>query len=186
MQSAIEKPAGRILCATFQVGGLLMGIDVQHVQEVLRAQATTRVPRAPAAVQGLINLRGQIVTAIDMRRRLGLPGGDGSPADRAGDFAASAGASPPMNVVIRTADGPLSLLVDEIGEVIEVYSGQYEDVPANLDARQTELLQGVYKLDADLLLLLEPERLAVLPAPADGVVENGATAPGVANRRREG
>ena len=137
-----------VQCATFYVENLFFGIDVQHVQEVLRAQETTRVPRAPAVVEGLINLRGQIVTAIDMRRRMSLP-------VRGADEV-------PMNIVIRTADGPLSLLVDEIGEVIELSSDQFEAPPTNLGDAQRETLRGVYKLDGQLLLLLEPERLAAI------------------------
>src|SRR5690349_12857723 len=92
--------------ATFFVGDLCFGIEVMRVQEVLRYQEITRVPEAPSVIEGLINLRGQIVTAIDMRRRLGLP-------DRPEGIV-------PMNMVVRCEDGALSLLVDEIGDVIEV------------------------------------------------------------------
>ena len=91
---------------TFSVNDLLLAIDVLEVQEVIRYQDMTRVPTAPPVVRGLINLRGQIVTAIDLRRRLGLP--------PAGDD------QRPMNVVVRTDDGAVSLLVDEIGDVIEL------------------------------------------------------------------
>ena len=90
--------------STFLVNGLFFGVDVRHVQEVIRYQEMTRVPLAPAMVQGLINLRGQIVTAIDLRRRLELAP---RPADQL-----------PMNVVVRTDDGAVSLLVDEIGDVV--------------------------------------------------------------------
>src|SRR4051794_10190615 len=86
--------------STFSLAGLLLGVEVLQVQEVIRYQEMTRVPLAPAEVRGLINLRGQIVTAIDLRRRLGLP-------DRAEH-------EQPMNVVVRTSDGVISLLVDEI------------------------------------------------------------------------
>lgn len=147
-RQAGQHPHAMVQCATFEVEQLFCGIDVQHVQEVLNAQETTRIPRAPAIVEGLINLRGQIVTAIDMRKRMGLP--------------AREDARRPMNVVIRTSDGPLSLLVDEIGEVIEVHREQYEDTPASLEQSQRELLQGVYKLDGRLLLMLEPERVAAI------------------------
>jgi chemotaxis signal transduction protein len=92
--------------ATFFVADLFFGVDVLHVQEVLRFQAMTPVPKAPRAIEGLINLRGQIVTAIDMRRRLGLPPRDGNKS--------------PMNIVIRTSEGAVSLLVDEIGDVLEM------------------------------------------------------------------
>ncbi len=143
---ANHRAAAIVQCATFRVERLLCGIDVQHVQEVLNSQETTRVPHAPAIVVGLINLRGQIVTALDVRKRMGLPERDD--------------AVHPMNVVIRTNEGPLSLLVDEIGEVIEVHPDQYEEAPAGLDSAQRELLQGIYKLEGQLLLMLEPERVA--------------------------
>ncbi len=89
---------------TFKLDELVFGVDVRLVQEVIKYQAMTEVPLASKVVRGLINLRGQIVTAIDLRRRLELKD---SPSDR-----------PPMNVVIRTDDEAVSLLVDEIGDVI--------------------------------------------------------------------
>jgi len=138
--------------STFFVADLFFGVDVLRVQEVLRDQPMTRVPRAPAAVEGLINLRGQIVTAIDLRRRLGLP-------PRAGDKV-------PMNVVLRTADGPVSLLVDEIGDVLDVDEAACERPPGNLDPVARDLIRGVYKLKDRLLLILDAERavdLAVGP-----------------------
>jgi purine-binding chemotaxis protein CheW len=127
--------------ATFFVAGLFFGVDVLHVQEVLRFQAMTPVPKAPRAIEGLINLRGQIVTAIDMRRRLGLP-------PRAQDKS-------PMNIVIRTSDGTVSLLVDEIGDVLEMDAAAYERTPENLDPAARELIHGVYKLKDKLLLVLD-------------------------------
>src|SRR3954454_19474696 len=98
--------AGRRQVCSFFLGGLRFGVDVQKVQEVVPYQEMTRVPLAPPTVRGLLNLRGQIVTGIDLRRRLDLP-------ERAGD-------SRPINVVLRGEESPVSFLVDEIGEVIEV------------------------------------------------------------------
>jgi purine-binding chemotaxis protein CheW len=123
---------------------MFFGVDVLHVQEVLRSQQMTPVPQAPEVIEGLINLRGQIVTAIDMRRRLRLP-------PRLGDQA-------PMNIVVRTVDGAVSLLVDEIGDVLDVDSATYERPPENLDAAAKELIRGVYKLKDQLLLVLDEER----------------------------
>src|SRR5579872_2089930 len=125
--------------STFSVDGLFFGIDVLRVQEVLRYQQMTSVPLAPAVAAGLINLRGQIVTAIDMRRRLGLPV---RPPDAL-----------PMNIVVRTEDGPVSLLVDEIGDVLEVDSGTSEAPPDNLNAAARDLIGQVYKLKNKLLLV---------------------------------
>jgi purine-binding chemotaxis protein CheW len=107
------------------------------------------VPLAPSDVRGLINLRGQIVTAVDLRRRLELP-------DRAaGDL--------PVNVVVRTEDGAVSLLVDEIGDVLEVPAEAFERPPETLRGTARELIRGTYKLDGRLLLILDIDR-AVNPA----------------------
>lgn len=130
--------------STFFVADLFFGVDVLRVQEVLRFQQMTRVPQAPEVVEGLINLRGQIVTAIDMRRRLGLP-------PRADD-------QTPMNMVVRTDGGAVSLLVDEIGDVVDVDTATYEQPPENLDPVARELIRGVYKLKDRLLLVLDAER----------------------------
>lgn len=129
---------------TFYLDGLLFGIEVEKVQEVLRHQAMTSVPLAPRLIGGLINLRGQIVTAIDLRLRLGLP-------DRkAGEL--------PMNVVARSEDGAVSLLVDEIGDVVEVSDDCFEQPPDMLQGEARELVRGVYKLPDRLLIALSTER----------------------------
>ncbi len=130
--------------ATFFLDGLFFGVEVLKVQEVIRYQEMTRVPLAAAVVQGLINLRGQIVTAVDLRRRLRLRE---RPADQL-----------PMNVVVRTDDGAVSLLVDEIGDVLEIAEDQMERPPETVDACARELLRGVYKLEGRLLLILDTER----------------------------
>jgi purine-binding chemotaxis protein CheW len=131
--------------ATFFVGGLFLGIDVLQVQEVLRYQEMTCVPLAPPVIEGLINLRGQIVTAVDMRRRLKLP--------------PRADGRTPMNAVVRTKDeAAVSLLVDEIGDVVEVDSETFEATPDNVDPAARDLLQGVYKLKDRLLLVLDTEK----------------------------
>ena len=129
---------------TFFLDGLRFGVDVQKVQEVVPYQEMTRVPLAPPTVRGLLNLRGQIVTGIDLRRRLELP-------ERA------AGALP-MNVVLRGEDSPVSFLVDEIGEVIEVAADAWERPPETLQGRVRELIQGVYPLQDELLLILDTAR----------------------------
>lgn len=133
---------------TFRIADLFVGIDVHHVQEILKFQPTTRVPRAPRAVSGLINLRGQIVTTIDLRCRLDLPPRqDGQP---------------PMNVVVRDYDNAVSLLVDRIGEVLEVADDLREPPPATVDAHLRPLILGTYKLPDQLLLVLDHERLLTL------------------------
>lgn len=142
-----EAPTTRQLC-TFFVDGLSFGVDVANIQEVLRHQAMTAVPLAPATVRGLINLRGQIVTAIDMRARLGLPP---RPAE-----------DTPMNVVTTTSDGIVSLLVDDIGDVIEVHEHSIENAPPTMNAGLREPVVGVINLEERLLLVLDAERVAAL------------------------
>jgi purine-binding chemotaxis protein CheW len=95
-------------------------------------------------VGGLINLRGQIVTAIDLRKRLAMSERQHS--------------DQPMNVVVRTAEGAVSLLVDEIGDVVEVADSTFEEAPDTLKGVGRELIRGVYKLKERLLLLLDTER----------------------------
>ena len=129
---------------SFKVGDLLFGIDVRDVQEVLRYQEITHVPLAPPVVRGLINLRGQIVTAVDMRRQLRMP-------ERADGRL-------PMSVIVRTREDPISLLVDEIGDVIEVDPEGFEDIPPTVSGVVRDLMTGVHKLDDGLLLVLKTER----------------------------
>jgi purine-binding chemotaxis protein CheW len=114
--------------STFFVADLFFGIDVLRVQEVLRFQQMTRIPQAPD----------------DMRRRLHLPPRDGD--------------QTPMNIVVRTDDGAVSLLVDEIGDVLDVDAATYERPPENLDPAARDLIRGVYKLKDRLMLVLDTER----------------------------
>jgi purine-binding chemotaxis protein CheW len=130
--------------STFFVADMFFGVDVLQVQEVLRAQQMSPVPRAPDVIEGLINLRGQIVTAIDMRRRLELEPRSGNQA--------------PMNMVVRTTDGAVSLLVDEIGDVLDMDATTFERTPEGLDPAARELIRGVYKLKDRLLLVLDTEK----------------------------
>ena len=133
---------------TFYVAGHYFGLDVLKVQEIIRYQEMTRVPLAPPVVRGLINLRGQIVTALDLRRRLEL---DDRPADQL-----------PVNVVVQTDDGAVSLLVDEIGDVLKVPEKLFEPPPETLKGTARELIRGAYKLADRLLLILDTERTVCL------------------------
>lgn len=138
--------------STFFLHDLYLGVEVLKVQELIRYQAMTRVPLAADVVRGLINLRGQIVTAIDLRRQFEMPD---RPSDRE-----------PMNVVVRTEEGAVSLLVDEIGDVVEVHEQQFEAAPDTLSGRATDLVTGVYKTPERLLLLLDVERAVSVGRPA--------------------
>jgi len=128
---------------TFFIGNQTFGVSVSQVQEVIRYQPITPVPLAPGVVEGMINLRGQIVIAIDLGRRLGL----------------SRQPSDPMNVVVRTAAGAVSLLVDKIGDVVEVDESSFEPPPPTAPPETRQVLLGVYKLEGRLLHLLDTEKV---------------------------
>lgn len=130
---------------TFFVAGAHFGIEVLRVQEIIRALPTTHVPLADDTVRGLLNLRGQIVTSIDLRKRL--------------EFPPAADGAEHMNLIVNSEDGPVSLAFDAIGEVINVPAGVMEDPPANLDASRAGFLAGVCKLETGLLLLLDVDQV---------------------------
>lgn len=130
---------------TFHVGELFAGIEVQRVQEVLRQQPMTPIPLAPPTIAGLINLRGQIVTAIDLRARLGFP-----PAPQG---------LRPTNVVVSDGDAAVSLLVDRIGDVLEVSEELCEPPPDTVSSRFRHVIRGAYKLPGRLLLVLDHDRI---------------------------
>lgn len=140
---------------TFLLDGCLFGVPVPQVQEVIRFHDMTPVPLAPAAVEGLINLRGEIVLAIDLRRRLGLPRREEG--------------TLPINVVIRTGEDAVSLLVDEIGEVIEVSESSFEAPPNTLHGAARSLILGVYKLEGGLLHALDTVNACQAPATAEAM-----------------
>lgn len=129
---------------TFTLDQRLYGVRVESVQEVLRGLPRARVPLAPPTMAGLINLRGQVLSAVDLRQQLGLPA-----AEPGGDH---------MLVVIRVAGETLALVVDTIGSVVDVHDDQFEPPPDTLDPAFRELLLGAYKLDSTLLLALDVDR----------------------------
>lgn len=126
---------------TFTVGEHLYGIGVERVQEVLPDRTATRVPLAPQDVSGLVNLRGQVVLSLDLRARLGL--------------SAIEDGQERMIVVVRQGDEPISLIVDQIGEVAEVSPSQFEQPPQTLSVELRSLIRGAYKLSDRLLLALD-------------------------------
>src|SRR3569833_339843 len=130
--------------ATIWLDGDLYGVEVEHVQEVLRSQSITRVPLAPPAVAGLITLRGQVVTAIELRERLGRP------ARPEGDE--------PVVIVVRLHGEAGSLLVDSIADVVDGNVRDFEAPPDTLDGAGRDLIRGAYKLSGQLLLALDVNR----------------------------
>jgi purine-binding chemotaxis protein CheW len=129
---------------TFYLDGLLFGVELKGVQEVIHSLEMTQVPLAPGVVSGLINLRGQIVTAVDLRRRLEL-----KPAPSEIHV---------MNVVVRSDDGAVSLLVDEIGDVVEVEENTFEPPPETLRGTIRSMILGVHKLNDRLMHVLDIEK----------------------------
>lgn len=129
---------------TFYLDQLLFGVDLKDVQEVIRELPMTPVPLAPSVVAGIMNLRGQLVTALDLRCQLEMsPGKPGVT---------------PMNVVVHSQDGAVSLLVDQIGDVVEVEEATFERTPETLQGKIRTMILGVHKLDTRLLHVLDVEK----------------------------
>ena len=145
----------RTLC-TFQVAELFLGLEIGSVQEVLRGQEVTRLPLAAAPVRGIINLRGRIVPAVDLRRCLELP-----PVPEGMDRA---------TLVVRGFEAPVSLLVDDVGDVMTVSEETFARTPETVRASARELLRGVFPLEDRLLLELDLGRVlrAAYTEPARG------------------
>lgn len=130
---------------TVRMNGQLLGIPVLSVHDVLSAQKITPIPLAPAAIAGVLNLRGRIVTAVDLRTRLNLP--------------VRAEGERSMSVVVEHNGEPYSLLIDEVGEVLSLPSETMERNPITLDARWQEVSAGIFRLDGELLVILDVDRL---------------------------
>jgi purine-binding chemotaxis protein CheW len=138
-------PSEKRSYASCRVGHLLVGVPVDAVQEVTASAELTPVPLAPPVVSGLMNLRGRIVTAIDLRRSLHL-------VDRPLDQS-------PINLILRTDGGSIGLQVDAVGDVLDVDENDFEPPPGTLRGQLRELITGAYKLDRGLLLVLNTERV---------------------------
>lgn len=130
---------------TMTIHGQFFGIPVLSVQDVLGPQKITRIPLASGEVAGALNLRGRIVTAIDVRRRLGLPPND--------DGAQS------MSVVVDFRGELYSLIIDSVGEVLSLPADSFERNPPTLDAAWREVSLGVHRLEKQLLIILDVARL---------------------------
>lgn len=130
---------------TFFIDDRFYGIDVMKVQEITRPLPMTTVPLAPDYVCGLINLRGQIATAISLRRLFGIPGN--SPGEE-------------MNVVCRIDGLLFSFLVDRIGDVTEVDHAMREHAPATVDAEVRKFIDGICRLPGDLLSIINIDKVS--------------------------
>ena len=138
---------------TVYIGGQLFGLPISKVHDVFMPDSMTRVPLSRPEIAGILNLRGRIVTAIDMRKRLSLPDRD------AGTTA--------MAVGIEYKSESYGLIIDSVGEVLNLGADSQEPNPANLDARWTEIAGGVHRLDGNLMVILDVER--VLGSMSEGM-----------------
>ena len=135
--------SGEIEFATFHVGRLLLGIDIRQTEEINRQLDLTPVPHAPACVRGVVNLRGEVVTVLDLRNILGLE-----------PLALSAAS---RNVVVRNESEQVGLLVDRVADVVTVHPEEMEPPPANVSGVSGRFFKGVYKLESALLVVLDVE-----------------------------
>jgi purine-binding chemotaxis protein CheW len=130
---------------TVMIGGQLFGLPISRVQDVFMPDRVTRVPLSPPEIAGVLNLRGRIVTVVDMRRRLGLP-------PRTDD-------KPAMAVGIELRGESYGLLIDTVGEVLKLDETTLESNPVNLDARLARVSGGVHRLDGQLMVILDVENV---------------------------
>ena len=159
--------------ATFTLADRLFGLNVQLVQEVMHDQTLTPVPLAPETVLGLINLRGQILVAVDLAKLLRLPSRVGQRLPPAEPHPAEPHPArlhlAEEVLILQTADDPISLVVDDLGDVVETTEADYEACSGLLDDELDELVLGVYRLDEGLLHVLDAAELVQrLQPPSKG------------------
>jgi purine-binding chemotaxis protein CheW len=147
-QSIQHAMAEADLVLTLTVGGQLCGVPVLLVRDVLGTQSITPIPLAPVEIEGAMNLRGRIVTAVDLRRRLGLPPRE-------------AGAEP-MSIVVEHGGELYSMLADAVGDVVPLAAADRAPNPPTLDALWRDVSRGVHRSDGQLLILLDVERLLTI------------------------
>lgn len=134
---------------TFMLGEHHFGIDVDKVQEIILSQDRTEVPLADSTVRGLINLRGHIVPQIDFRKALGL-------------HSELSLLNKQKNIVVRTKEGPISLLIDQVGDIMDLESSSFEEPPPTVSDRIKDVILGAYKLHGRLVLILDIEKVIEL------------------------
>lgn len=131
--------------ATFYVGEMLLGVDIRLVQEINRQLEMTPVPNAPHHVRGVINLRGEVATVIDLRTVLGLPSVEQTRDTR--------------NLIVHSQGEAIGLLVDRISDILTVRRDQVSDAPSNVDGVDGKFFLGVHALESDLCVLLDVEEV---------------------------
>ena len=147
MSNDNDKPGSEQVTeyVTVMIGGQLFGLPISRVQDVFMPDRITRVPLSAPEIAGVLNLRGRIVTAIDMRRRLGLP-------PRTDE-------KPSMAVGIELKGESYGLLIDTVGEVMKLGDATRESNPVNLDSRLARVSGGVHRLDGQLMVILDVDHV---------------------------
>jgi purine-binding chemotaxis protein CheW len=147
-QSIETATAEADLVLTITVGGQACGVPVLTVRDVLGTQSITPIPLASAEIEGAMNLRGRIVTAVDLRRRLGLP-------------AREKGAQP-MSVVVEHGGELYAMLADAVGDVVPLQASERDGNPPTLDPLWRDVSRGVHQRDGQLLILLDVEHVLTI------------------------
>ena len=146
MNSKSESIQGTVAeYVTAMIGSQLFGLPISQVQDVFMPERLPRVPLSPSEIDGVLTLRGRIVTVIDMRARLGMPKNDDG--------------KPPMAIGVDLRGESYGLLIDQIGEVLKLPDDGCEDNPVNLDPRMAKLAGGVHRLDGQLMVVLDVDRV---------------------------
>ena len=149
MTTTLEKSTatltGEEQYATFYVGDLLLGIDIRLVQEINRQVDVTPLPNAPSYVRGVINLRGEVATVIDLRTVLGLPAGEETRDTR--------------NLIVHSQGEAIGLWVDKISDILTVHPEQLSSPPSNIDGVDGKFFSGVYTMDTEIVVLLDIEQV---------------------------
>ena len=144
MTKTLEKLAN-LQVVTFYVENLLLGVDIAVVQEINRHLEATNVPHSPECVRGVINLRGEVVTVVDLRTLLGLEKKEPGPDSRC--------------VVIHSQDELIGVLVDQIADTLSIPQNKIDPAPSNIDGVEGQFFKGVYTLDSGVVILLDVQHL---------------------------
>jgi len=152
MSTTAEKTRNRtsqeLEFATFYVGDILLGVNIQQVEEINRTLNMTFVPQAPECVRGLVNLRGEVVMVVDLRTALGLETAEITVKSR--------------NVIVRSGGEQIGLLVDRVADVVRAQSSDMEPPPANVSGVEGRYFKGIYKLESELLVILDVDEVLAM------------------------
>lgn len=131
--------------ATFFVGGALLGLDISIVQEINRNMVLTRVPHSPACVRGVMNLRGEVVTVLDLRYLFGLPSSEPTARSR--------------NIIVKCDGELVGIWVDQVADILSLSSNDVLPPPSNLSGIQSRFVRGVYQQTESLVMIIDPKEI---------------------------